>query len=104
MLYMKKNKHFTYVVHIYISEFRVKKNIIYITSLFLVNVFLHNSKSINVVFLTIRVVKAVTTSITAHPVVSNSDHLIIVGWTCLPNTSMFAKGNRKHGRQRLGTL
>lgn len=95
----EKNKHFTYVVHIYISE-----NIIYITSLFLVNVFLHNSKSINVVFLTIRVVKAVTTSITAHPVVSNSDHLIIVDWTCLPNTSMFAKGNRKHGRQRLGTL
>lgn len=39
---MKKDNNFTYVVHINLSQFHVKKNIlIYITSLFLVTVFSH---------------------------------------------------------------
>lgn len=100
----EKNNHFTYVVHINLSQFHVKKK--YINIYYILVPCYGIFTLITVVFLTIRVVKVVTTStcITARPVVSNSDHLIIVGWTHLPNTSLFAKGNRKHGRRRPRTL
>lgn len=75
---MKKDNNFTYVVHINLSQFHVKKK--YINIYYILVPCYGIFTLITVVSLTIRVVKVVTTSIiTTRPVVSNSDHLIIVG-------------------------